>query len=179
MHERRQGRDGADRRVLPIRWGTCRPWRRGTGGFSRDLIKEPCALLIFGDKRKSDLNFNCGACGYRTCAELNKAEEMESLTARRAELPVQEHQPEHRGERGRVHGLAAGPALPGLQHPGDGGLRAPDHPGRGRGGQRVRQRGEGRSVSSTGTSSGPRSTGTRPSRRSSRPSPAASSARVE
>ena len=24
---------------------------------------------------------NCGACGYKTCAELNKAEEVESLTA--------------------------------------------------------------------------------------------------
>ncbi|MFN2190007.1 MAG: DUF2148 domain-containing protein, partial [Candidatus Promineifilaceae bacterium] len=35
-----------------------------------------------GDKRKSDFNFDCGACGYRTCAELNKAEEVEALTAR-------------------------------------------------------------------------------------------------
>ena len=38
-------------------------------------------LMLIGDKRKSDFNYNCGACGYRTCAELNKAEEMESLTA--------------------------------------------------------------------------------------------------
>lgn len=44
-------------------------------------MKEPCSLLVFGDKRKSDFNYNCGACGYRTCAEMNKAEEVESLTA--------------------------------------------------------------------------------------------------
>lgn len=45
------------------------------------LMKEPCALMLLGEKRKSDFNYNCGACGYRTCAELNKAEEVESLTA--------------------------------------------------------------------------------------------------
>ena len=45
------------------------------------MMKDPCALLIIGDKRKSDFNYNCGACGYRTCAELNKAEMVESLTA--------------------------------------------------------------------------------------------------
>lgn len=45
------------------------------------MMKEPTALLILGDKRKSDFNYNCGACGYKTCAEMNKAEEMESLTA--------------------------------------------------------------------------------------------------
>ena len=45
------------------------------------LMKEPCSLMIIGDKRKSDFNYNCGACGYRTCAELNKAEKVESLTA--------------------------------------------------------------------------------------------------
>ena len=45
------------------------------------MMKEPCSLLVFGDKRKSDFNYNCGACGYRTCAEMNKAEEVESLTA--------------------------------------------------------------------------------------------------
>lgn len=45
------------------------------------FMKEPCALLIMGDKRKSDFNYNCGACGYRTCKEMNAAEEMESLTA--------------------------------------------------------------------------------------------------
>jgi uncharacterized ferredoxin-like protein len=62
--------------------GDMSPLAARDGRFLRDLIKEPCALLVFGDKRKSDLNFNCGACGYRTCAELNRAEEMESLTAR-------------------------------------------------------------------------------------------------
>lgn len=46
------------------------------------FIKEPCRLLIIGEKRKSDFNYNCGACGYRTCAEMNKQEEVESLTAR-------------------------------------------------------------------------------------------------
>lgn len=45
------------------------------------FIKEPCRLLLIGDKRKSDFNYNCGACGYRTCAEMNQAEEVESLTA--------------------------------------------------------------------------------------------------
>ncbi len=62
--------------------GDMSPLAARDGRFLRDLIKEPCALLILGDRRKSDLNFNCGACGYHTCAELNKAEEMESLTAR-------------------------------------------------------------------------------------------------
>jgi uncharacterized ferredoxin-like protein len=46
-----------------------------------ELIKEPCALLIFGDSRKSPFNYNCGACGYRTCKELNRAEPTESLLA--------------------------------------------------------------------------------------------------
>ncbi len=45
------------------------------------MMKEPCSLLVIGDKRKSDFNYNCGACGYRTCAEMNKQEEVESLTA--------------------------------------------------------------------------------------------------
>lgn len=45
------------------------------------LMKEPSALMILGEKRKSDFNYNCGACGYRTCADMNKAEEVESLTA--------------------------------------------------------------------------------------------------
>ena len=45
------------------------------------LTKEPCSLMVIGDKRKSAFNYNCGACGYRTCAELNKAEKVESLTA--------------------------------------------------------------------------------------------------
>ncbi len=45
------------------------------------MMKEPCSLLVIGDKRKSDFNYNCGACGFRTCAEMNKQEEVESLTA--------------------------------------------------------------------------------------------------
>lgn len=45
------------------------------------LMKEPSGLLILGDTRKSGFNYDCGACGYRSCAELNKAEEVESLTA--------------------------------------------------------------------------------------------------
>jgi uncharacterized ferredoxin-like protein len=45
------------------------------------LMKEPCALLVMGDKRRSDFNYNCGACGFRTCKELNATEKMESLTA--------------------------------------------------------------------------------------------------
>jgi uncharacterized ferredoxin-like protein len=52
------------------------------GRFLMELVKEPCALFVIGDKRKSDFNYNCGACGYRSCAELNRAEEVESLTAR-------------------------------------------------------------------------------------------------
>ncbi|HOB28832.1 MAG: DUF2148 domain-containing protein [Dethiobacteria bacterium] len=46
-----------------------------------ELIKEPCALIIFGDTRKSPFNYNCGACGFRTCAELNRSEPTESLMA--------------------------------------------------------------------------------------------------
>ncbi len=38
------------------------------GRFVMELVKEPCALLLIGDKRKSDFNYDCGACGYRTCA---------------------------------------------------------------------------------------------------------------
>ena len=45
------------------------------------LMKEPCSLLLLGDKRKSDFNYNCGACGFKSCAELNKADVVESLTA--------------------------------------------------------------------------------------------------
>jgi uncharacterized ferredoxin-like protein len=46
-----------------------------------ELMKEPMALMVIGDKRKSYFNYNCGACGYRSCAEMNAAEEVESLTA--------------------------------------------------------------------------------------------------
>ena len=51
------------------------------GRALQEFMKEPLGMLIIGDKRKSDFNYNCGACGYRTCAELNKAEEMEALTS--------------------------------------------------------------------------------------------------
>jgi uncharacterized ferredoxin-like protein len=61
--------------------GDMSPLAARDGRFVMELIKEPCALLVFGDKRKSVFNYNCGACGYRTCAEMNAAEEMESLTA--------------------------------------------------------------------------------------------------
>lgn len=61
--------------------GDMSPLAARDGRFVMELIKEPTALLLLGDKRKSDFNYNCGACGYRTCAEMNKAEEVESLTA--------------------------------------------------------------------------------------------------
>ncbi len=32
----------------------------------------PVLLLIGADVRQSDLNYNCGACGFPTCAEFNK-----------------------------------------------------------------------------------------------------------
>lgn len=51
------------------------------GRFLMELMKEPCGLLVLGEKRKSSFNYNCGACGYRSCADLNQAEEVESLTA--------------------------------------------------------------------------------------------------
>jgi uncharacterized ferredoxin-like protein len=62
--------------------GDMSPLAARDGRFLMELIKEPCALLMLGDRRKSDFNFNCGACGYKSCAEMNKAEEVESLTAR-------------------------------------------------------------------------------------------------
>ncbi len=46
-----------------------------------ELMKEPMGLMIIGDKRRSPFNYNCGACGYRSCADMNAAEEVESLTA--------------------------------------------------------------------------------------------------
>jgi len=62
--------------------GDMSPLAARDGRFLMELIKEPCALLMFGDRRKSDFNFNCGACGFKTCADMNRAEEMDSLTAR-------------------------------------------------------------------------------------------------
>ncbi len=61
--------------------GGMAPLAARDGRFAADFIKEPSALLIIGDKRQSVFNYNCGACGYRTCAELNKAEMVESLTS--------------------------------------------------------------------------------------------------
>jgi uncharacterized ferredoxin-like protein len=61
--------------------GDISPLAGRDGRFVVELIKEPTALLLIGDKRKSDFNFNCGACGYPSCADLNKTETVESLTA--------------------------------------------------------------------------------------------------
>ena len=61
--------------------GDMSPLAARDGRHLVQLMKEPCTLLLIGDKRKSDFNYNCGACGYRTCAEMNAAEEVESLTA--------------------------------------------------------------------------------------------------
>ncbi len=62
--------------------GDMSPLAARDGRHLIELIKEPTSLLIIGDKRRSYFNYDCGACGYRTCAELNRAEAMESLTAR-------------------------------------------------------------------------------------------------
>jgi len=62
--------------------GDMSPLAARDGRFVMELVKEPFAFLLLGDKRKSDLNYDCGACGYRTCADLNRAEEVESLTSR-------------------------------------------------------------------------------------------------
>jgi len=62
--------------------GDMSPLGARDGRFAMEFIKEPWGLLVLGEKRKSDMNYNCGACGYKTCVEMNKAEEVESLTAR-------------------------------------------------------------------------------------------------
>ncbi len=61
--------------------GDMSPLAARDGRHVAELIKEPCALLILGDTRKSPFGYNCGACGYKTCAELNRTEETESLLA--------------------------------------------------------------------------------------------------
>ncbi len=61
--------------------GDMAPLGARDGRHLAQLAKEPCYLMVIGDKRKSAFNYNCGACGYRTCAELNKTEKVESLTA--------------------------------------------------------------------------------------------------
>lgn len=40
----------------------------------RDHARSGGKALLVGGNRKSDLNYNCGSCGFRTCAELNRAE---------------------------------------------------------------------------------------------------------
>jgi uncharacterized ferredoxin-like protein len=44
-----------------------------------DLAKQDTRALLIGAKRKSVYNYDCGACGYATCEELNKAEDVESF----------------------------------------------------------------------------------------------------
>ncbi len=61
--------------------GDMSPLAARDGRHLVQLMKEPCAILLLGDRRKSDFNYDCGACGFRTCAELNAAEKVESLTA--------------------------------------------------------------------------------------------------
>ena len=61
--------------------GDMSPLAARDGRHLIQLMKEPCYLMVIGEKRKSDFNYNCGACGFKTCAELNKAEKVESLTA--------------------------------------------------------------------------------------------------
>ncbi len=61
--------------------GDMSPLAARDGRHVVQLIKEPARLMIIGDTRKSPFNYDCGACGYRTCKEMNKAELVESLTA--------------------------------------------------------------------------------------------------
>jgi uncharacterized ferredoxin-like protein len=61
--------------------GDMSPLGARDGRALKAMVKEPLAMLVIGDKRKSDFNYNCGACGYRTCAELNKMETVEALTS--------------------------------------------------------------------------------------------------
>jgi uncharacterized ferredoxin-like protein len=46
-----------------------------------DLAKEDARGLLIGAGRKSAYNYDCGACGFATCAELNKADLVEGLVA--------------------------------------------------------------------------------------------------
>lgn len=61
--------------------GDMSPLAARDGRALQEFMKEPLGMLLIGDKRKSDFNYNCGACGYASCAELNKAEEVEALTS--------------------------------------------------------------------------------------------------
>jgi uncharacterized ferredoxin-like protein len=61
--------------------GDMSPLAARDGRALQSMVKEPFAMLVIGDTRKADLNYNCGACGYQTCAELNRAEMVEALTS--------------------------------------------------------------------------------------------------
>jgi uncharacterized ferredoxin-like protein len=44
-----------------------------------DMANQDTRALLIGAGRKSVYNFDCGACGFPTCKELNKAETVESV----------------------------------------------------------------------------------------------------
>lgn len=46
-----------------------------------DLAKEDARALLIGASRLSVYNFDCGACGYATCAELNRTPLVEGIVA--------------------------------------------------------------------------------------------------
>jgi Uncharacterized protein containing a ferredoxin domain len=58
---------------------------RGLALFNRDgrsfvdLARQDTRALLLGARRKSVYNYDCGACGFATCEELNKAEDVESI----------------------------------------------------------------------------------------------------
>jgi len=52
------------------------------GRMVREIIKEGCRTMVLGETRKSVLGWDCGACGFRTCKELNAAETQETLIGR-------------------------------------------------------------------------------------------------
>ena len=51
------------------------------GRMFYELAKEDARALVIGAKRKSIYDFDCGACGYATCDELNKADMVEGIIA--------------------------------------------------------------------------------------------------
>ncbi len=46
-----------------------------------DLATSDARCLLLGAKRKSVYNYDCGACGYPTCKELNSADLVEGIVA--------------------------------------------------------------------------------------------------
>ncbi len=46
-----------------------------------DLAENDARALIIGAKRKSVYNYDCGACGFPTCKDLNSAELVEGIVA--------------------------------------------------------------------------------------------------